>query len=152
MKKEKKDTFPVYLAQTDTTAGLLSKDFRKLNRIKGRPENQPILREVDSLETLKEFARVPKKFRREIRKKRKVTYIYHPLQTALRVVDEGLHYTFLKKYYWLYSTSANPTGKGFDPNWGKRVSDIIVEDRRGFFSAPPSPIFSIGKRRKKRKR
>ena len=39
----------IYLTQTDTTVGLLSQNKEKLNYIKNRPLNQPILREVDSL-------------------------------------------------------------------------------------------------------
>ncbi|MCQ2776087.1 Sua5 YciO YrdC YwlC family protein, partial [Helicobacter pylori] len=33
----------VYLAQSDTTIGLLSKDSEKLNALKNRPKNQSVL-------------------------------------------------------------------------------------------------------------
>lgn len=138
----------IYFAQTDTTAGLLSRNPVKLNRLKGRNENQPILREVDSLETLQTFVRVPRPFRREVRFRRQTTYIYLPKGEGIRVVDEGLHHSFLKKFRWLYSTSANRTGEKFNLEWGKRVADEVVEDSRGFFDAPPSQLYRLGRTRK----
>ena len=142
----------VYLAQTDTTAGLLSKDYKRLNRIKGRPEHQPVLKEVASLETLQSFVRVPKKFRREIRNSKRITYIYLPTKNAIRVVNEGLHHLFLKKFQWLYSTSANPSGKPFNLEWSKIKADVIVEDKRGFFESFPSFIIIIGKKNRRKVR
>ncbi|MEO1941577.1 MAG: Sua5 YciO YrdC YwlC family protein [Campylobacterales bacterium] len=137
----------VYLAQTDTTVGFLSRNRGLLNRLKGRPENQPVLREVASLEILKEFTRVPKRFRREVRRRRQVTYLY-PNWEALRVVDWGPHSNFLKKFGWLYSTSANPTGGSFSLQWAWERADLVLVDRRGLFDAPPSPIYRLGRRKK----
>jgi tRNA A37 threonylcarbamoyladenosine synthetase subunit TsaC/SUA5/YrdC len=44
----------IYLTQTDTTVGFLSQNKEKLNKIKNRPINQPILIEIDSLNTPKD--------------------------------------------------------------------------------------------------
>jgi len=137
----------VFLAQTDTTVGFLSRDRSRLNRLKGRPEGQPVLREVASLEILKEFTRVPRQFRREVRRRRQVTYLY-PNREALRVVDWGPHSPFLKKFGWLYSTSANPTGGRFSLQWAWERADLVILDRRGLFEAPPSPIYRLGRRKK----
>jgi len=142
----------VFLAQTDTTAGLLSRDKEKLNRLKGRPPSQPVLREVASLEVLTRFVRVPPRFQREVRRLRKVTYIYGRGGEGVRVVDSGPHHRFLKRWEWLYSTSANPTGGKFDRGWAEERADIVVEDWRGIFEAPSSQIFILGRRQKRRVR
>jgi tRNA A37 threonylcarbamoyladenosine synthetase subunit TsaC/SUA5/YrdC len=141
----------IYLAQSDTTAGLLSQNREKLNLIKERDKNKPVLREVDSLDTLKKFTRVPRKFKNRIRRSKKVTFIY-PNKEALRVVRDELHLGFLRKFKWMYSTSANKSGKRFDKEWAKSVADIVVEDRRGLFEGEASRIYKISKRKIKRVR
>jgi tRNA A37 threonylcarbamoyladenosine synthetase subunit TsaC/SUA5/YrdC len=141
----------VYLAQTDTTVGLLSKDKEKLNRIKNRPINQPILREVDSLDTLKTFVRVPKKFRKVVRRATKTTFIY-PNKESFRVIKDEMHLEFLQKFKWFYSTSANRHKEKFDISWAKSVADVVVEDKRGLFEGEASKIIKLGKRRCKRLR
>ncbi len=132
----------VYLTQTDTTVGFLSQDYKKLNKIKNRPINQKILKEVDSLATLKRFVRVPNRFKKQVRRAKKTTFIY-PNRDSFRVVKDNRHLEFLKKFKWMYSTSANLAGKNFDEKWARDVADIIVEEKRGFFEGEPSKIFKI---------
>jgi tRNA A37 threonylcarbamoyladenosine synthetase subunit TsaC/SUA5/YrdC len=141
----------IYLAQTDTTVGFLSKDKEKLNKIKNRPINQPILREVDSLDTLKTFVRVPKKFRKVVRRAKKTTFIY-PNQESFRVIKDEMHLEFLQKFKWLYSTSANRHKEKFDIFWARSVADVVVEDKRGLFEGEASKIIKLGKIRCKRLR
>jgi len=134
----------VYLTQTDTTVGFLSQDKTKLNKIKNRPLNRPVLREVDSLETLKNFIRVPKKHKNRIRRAEKTTFIF-PNGESFRVVKDERHLGFLRKFKWMYSTSANEHGKTFDEKWAKNQADIIVEDKRGLFEGKASRIYKLGK-------
>jgi tRNA A37 threonylcarbamoyladenosine synthetase subunit TsaC/SUA5/YrdC len=136
--------YKIYLAQTDTTVGFLSRDRKKLNRIKNRPLNKPVLIEVDSLSTLKEFVRVPSKFKNRVRRSKKTTFIY-PNKKSFRVVKDKKHLEFLKKFRWMYSTSANLSGKNFDEDWAKRISDIIIENKKGLVEGEASKIFKMGK-------
>ena len=136
--------FKIYLSQTDTTVGLLSQNKEKLNYIKNRPLNQPILREVDSLETLKSFVRVPKMHKKRIRRSKKTTFIF-PNGESFRVVKDNRHLEFLKKFKWMYSTSANLHGKKFNEKWAKEIADIIVKDKRGFFEGKASNIYKLSK-------
>ena len=138
----------VYLVQTDTTVGFLSKNKEKLNKIKQRPINQPILIEVDSLDTLKKFVRVPKNFKKMVRRAKKTTFIY-PNGNSFRVVKNEKHLEFLKKFEWMYSTSANKSGERFKEDWARSVVDVIVEDERGFFEGKASNIYKLKKRIKR---
>ena len=139
----------IYLAQTDTTVGFLSQDFKKLNKIKKRPINKKILKEVDSLSTLKSFVRVPNRFKKQVRRAKKITFIY-PNGDSFRVVKDKRHLEFLKKFKWMYSTSANLAGKSFDEKWARDVVDIVVEEKKGFFEGEPSKIFKINNYKIKR--
>ncbi len=125
----------IFLAQSDTTAGLLSKNPQILNLCKSRPESQPLLIESSHLSGLKKLVRVPNKHKNTIRKAKNSTFIY-PNGKAVRVVKDRLHSRFLLDFQMLYSTSANPTGKSFSKQWanstfiypnGKAVR--VVKDR-----------------------
>ncbi len=137
MKKNK-----IYLAQTDTTVGFLSRDYKKLNKIKKRDLNQKILIEVDSLKTLKNFVRVPEKFKNNVRRSKKITFIYSN-KNSYRVVKDNKHLEFLKKFKWFYSTSANLSGEKFDKKWAFSKANVIVEDKRGFFEGGASKLYKI---------
>jgi tRNA A37 threonylcarbamoyladenosine synthetase subunit TsaC/SUA5/YrdC len=143
--------FKIYLAQTDTTVGFLSQNKEKLNSLKNRPLNQPILREVDSLETLKSFVRAPKMHKKRVRRSKKTTFIF-PNGESFRVVKDNKHLEFLKKFKWMYSTSANLHGKSFNEEWAKEAADVIVEDKRGFFEGKASNIYKLSKTKIKKLR
>jgi tRNA A37 threonylcarbamoyladenosine synthetase subunit TsaC/SUA5/YrdC len=127
----------------------LSQNKTKLNKIKNRPLTQPVLREVDGLETLKNFVRVPKKHRQRIRRAKKTTFIF-PSGESFRVVKNERHLEFLKKFKWMYSTSANPHGRRFDEVWARERADIVVENKKGLFEGEPSRIYRISKNRIKK--
>jgi len=139
----------IYLTQTDTTVGLLSKNKEELNKIKKRELNKPILKEVDSLSTLKEFVRIPKNFRKIVRRAKKTTFIY-PNKDSFRVVKDENHLRFLKKFKWMYSTSSNLHKQKFDKNWAFSVADVIVGSE--FKEGRASIIIKIGKRKCKKLR
>ncbi len=141
----------IYLAQTDTTAGFLSQNESGLKKVKRRPCYKPFLMEVASLSELKQFTRVPKKFKKVVRRAKKTTFIY-PNKKALRVVKDEEHLKFLRKFGWMYSTSANVSGQGFDIGFAKRAADIVVEDRRGLWEGPPSSLLKVGRKKIKRVR
>jgi len=136
------DLNKIYLTQTDTTVGFLSRDFKKLNRIKKRNLDKKVLREVDSLTTLKTFVRVPNKFKKRVRRAKKTTFIY-PNGNSFRVIKDETHLRFLKKFKWMYSTSANLSGQKFDKKWAVKQADVIVENKEGFFEGNPSSIYKV---------
>ncbi len=141
----------VYLIQTETTVGFLSQNSEKLAFSKNRNKTQAFIKCVDSLETLKEFTRVPARFKNQVRRSKKTTFIY-PNNQAIRVVKDEEHLKFLKKLKWAYSSSANLTQKNFDENYAKQKADIIVEDKRGFFEANASSMMKINSKKARRLR
>jgi tRNA A37 threonylcarbamoyladenosine synthetase subunit TsaC/SUA5/YrdC len=141
----------VYLAQTDTTVGFLSQNSDRLADLKQRDKKQPFIICVDSLKTLQNFTRVPTKFKNQVRRAKKTTYIYSN-NKALRVIKDEAHLKFLRKLKWAYSSSANLTGKTFEKNYATLKADIIIEDVRGFFESTPSGIIKINKNSQRRLR
>lgn len=139
----------VYLIQTETTAGFLSQNADALSAIKQRPLGKSFLISVDSLQTLKQFTRVPKLHRQYIRKADKTTFAY-PCGLAIRVVKDEAHLQFLRKIKWSYSTSSNLSGSGFDEAFATEKADVIVFTCKGFFASKPSSIFRLGKSRMKK--
>ncbi len=140
----------VYLAQSDTTIGLLSKDRKKLNALKNRPKNKSVLIESVDFATLKSLVRVPNAFKNLIRRSAKTTFIY-PNSKAVRVV-RGRHGDFLKRFKTLYSTSANLTQCAYDKEIASKLADVVVSDERGLFESSSSKIFRLYKDKKVRVR
>lgn len=140
----------VFLAQSDTTAGLLSLNPQKLNAKKGRESSQKVIVTLDSFQKLKELVRIPQKHKKRIRQSAKSTFVYrgknalveHSL--GVRVVRDLEHGEFLRFFPYLYSTSANPHKQGFDLEFALKSSDIWVVDKRGFCPSKPSRILKVG--------
>jgi len=80
------------------------------------------------------------------RRNKKTTFVY-PNQKAIRVITQKRHLLFLKKFGWMYSTSANLSGKKFDINFALKNADVIVRDKKGFFEDKVSRIIKLGKKR-----
>jgi len=134
----------VILTQTDTTVGFLSTNPQKLAKAKKRDENQPFLLCVDSFKKQKLLARTPKKFRSLVRRSKKTTFLY-PNKKAIRVVHDDAHNQLLKKFDFLYSTSANENKKSFSLIYARNKADIMIETEREFFEVAPSPIKKLSK-------
>lgn len=71
----------LYLAQTDTTAGFLSKDEREINKAKGRTLQTPCILTMSSLKELASLVRVPKAHKNLVRKAKKTSFIYKKTNT-----------------------------------------------------------------------
>lgn len=132
----------IYLVQTDTTAGFLSKNLSEINSAKKRALNQPCLITTASFCELKQIARVPKKFKNLVRKARKTTFIYPNLQ-SVRVVKDDKHSEFLRVHGWMYSSSANLHNQNFDLAYAKSVADEVIGDN--FAQSKPSKIYKLHK-------
>jgi len=134
----------VYLAQTETTAGFLSQNTAALVQTKNRPSGKSFLMSVDSLLSLQSFTRVPLYHKLNVRRAKKTTFVY-PCGLAIRVIQDKEHLEFLRKLRWSYSTSSNPSGKGFNKDFAMQKADIIVFTCNDFFESKPSSIIKLGK-------
>ncbi|NLK65961.1 MAG: Sua5 YciO YrdC YwlC family protein [Campylobacteraceae bacterium] len=137
----------IYLVQTDTTAGFLSKDLKALNRVKNRDESKPCLIATAKFSELLSVARVPKKYKNLVRRAKKTTFIY-PNGKSVRVVKDDPHAEFLKTHGAMYSTSANLHGAKFDLEYAKSVADEVVGSE--FCEKEPSKIYKISRSRVKK--
>ena len=73
----------IYLAQTDTTAGFLSKDEKEINKAKKRDLNTPCILTMAYFAELLCFVRVPKVHKNLVRRARKTSFIYSKKFTNL---------------------------------------------------------------------
>ena len=138
----------IYLVQTDTIAGLVCANKDRLNKIKGSKSNKKLLMNVSSFKELKSITRVPNMFKNIIRRAKKTTFIY-PNSKAIRVVNSGAYYEFLKNFKSLYSTSANKSGGDFDFKWADLVSDVTIYNG-DFTDKEPSKIIKLNQKKLKK--
>ncbi len=132
----------VILAQTDTTVGFLSQNASRLAQIKERPKEKPFIQSFDTLKNFqKQGGRVPKKFKNHLRRTKATSFVID--DKAIRIISAGTHHRLLKKYGWLYSTSANAKGASFERHFAESHADLIIEDTRGLFEGSASNIYKI---------
>ena len=138
------------LAQSDTTVGFLSKEAAVINESKHRSLHTPVLKTVASFKSLANLSRTPKKFRTQIRRLKKSTFILDNGR-SFRIVDRSsLHHQVLTKFGALYSSSANETGKKYHETFAQNRVDLIIKDQRGFFEGEASKIFKYGREKVRR--
>jgi tRNA A37 threonylcarbamoyladenosine synthetase subunit TsaC/SUA5/YrdC len=140
----------IFLAQTDTTVGFLSQDALRLEEIKMRSGNKPFLKVYSELKNLRRDIRIPTLHKRRVRHARKTTFVVK--NQAFRYVSDPEHTRLIQPYGWLYSTSANESGKGYDSAFCHAVSDVIIEDYRGLSEKSASKIFLLTSTRLKQLR
>jgi tRNA A37 threonylcarbamoyladenosine synthetase subunit TsaC/SUA5/YrdC len=140
----------ILLAQTDTTVGFLSQDATRLKEIKMRSGEKPFLKVYAELKVLTRHIRIPSAHKHRVRHSDKTTFILK--NQAFRYVSDPKHAALIKPYGWLYSTSANESGKSFDEAFCRTVSDIIVEDNEGLKEQSASKIFLLNSTRLKQLR
>lgn len=138
----------VFLTSTDTTIGFVSQNSNKLNEIKQRSKNKKFIKVLNSLDTLKIMARVPYIYKKRVRRAEKSTFIIK--DESFRVVKDKRHLLLLNRLKWAYSTSANPSGKGYDAEFAHKSADVIVAPMKQNRQA--SSLFKLGKRKIQRLR
>ncbi|RDU65426.1 Sua5/YciO/YrdC/YwlC family protein [Helicobacter sp. MIT 14-3879] len=139
----------LFLAQSDTTAGFLSKDKNTILKAKNSPKNKRLLIEVSNIALIKQKNRIPNVLNKAIRRANKTTFIF-PNKKAFRVIRNSLHLDFLNNLGgMLYSSSANLNKENFCYSFAKNKADIIILDKRGIYEATPSKIFQAKHRIKK---
>jgi tRNA A37 threonylcarbamoyladenosine synthetase subunit TsaC/SUA5/YrdC len=141
----------VILAQTDTTVGFLSQDAQKLSEIKSRLPTKPFIKVFHSFKALTEtFQRVPKAHKRFVRNAKQISFVLK--KNSFRVAPSKLQSTILRKLPWIFSTSANESGKKFERVFCEKKADIIIEDNYGLKEKSASVIYKLGKIKKRRLR
>ena len=132
----------VFLTQTDTTIGFVSQNKNKLTFIKKRPPYKHYITAVNTLSTLKNFTRIPTKYKNRVRRSKKTTFIM-PNSHSYRVIDDTHHLLLLNRLKWAYTTSANLSNQQYNESFTKNVANIIVEPLKQV--KVPSNIFKLGK-------
>ena len=131
----------ILLAQTDTTVGFLSQDASRLKEIKMRVGEKPFLKVYAELKVLTRDIRIPPAHKHRVRHSTKTTFVLK--NQAFRYVNDTKHAGLIRAYGWLYSTSANESGKSFDETFCRAVSEIVVEDAQGLHEQSASKIFLL---------
>ena len=115
----------LYLTQTDTTIGFVSQDPKKIDKAKRRKPNKHYIQVVNSLKTLQEFSRVPNKYKNQVRRAKRTTFIM-PNGMSFRVVKETEHNLLLDRLKWVYSSSANLSGAEYDETYALENAEVIL--------------------------
>ncbi len=139
----------LFLAQSDTTAGFLSKSKNKITSIKQSKQDKPILVESSSLRAIKAQSRIPTIIKKSIRRQQKTTFIFQNGK-SFRLIDKGMHSVFLSNLKQLYSSSANLHQHRFNLDFATNSADVLIFDKRGIFEDSPSRIFKIRKNKIKK--
>jgi len=137
----------IFLSSTDTTIGFLSQDKEALDRVKKRPRDKEYIVALDSFKALTKRVRVPLKFRKQIRRAKRVTFVYTN-KKSFRVIKDKNHLLLLKRLEWAYTTSANLTGSSYNREFATTKADIIIEPLIDRY--PPSTIYKINRSRIKK--
>ena len=131
----------VFLTQTDTTIGFVSQNADRLTQIKQRPPHKHYIKAVNSLDTLKRFARVPQRHKNRVRRAKKTTFIM-PNGNSYRVIKDKHHLLLLDRLKWAYTTSANLSNEAYDESFAREMADVIIEPIKKTSQA--SQIFKLG--------
>jgi len=131
----------ILLIQTDTTVGFCSKDHKILNDIKDRPREQKMIKTCSSFKQSADITRVPASFKNRVRRSTKSTFIIN--NRAFRVVKSGFYSKILKRFGWLYSTSANRSGSSYDELFAKESASVIVERGEMLYESSASAILKL---------
>ena len=139
----------LFLTDTDTTVGFLSKDPTLLDNAKRRHADKHYITALPSLRSLRDRARVPRPYRRRLRRSRKESYIL-PSGRSYRIVRDARHLLLLQRLGWAYTSSANLSGSAYDEAYARRMADVVVEP----LGPPrtPSRIYRLGRQKMKRLR
>jgi tRNA A37 threonylcarbamoyladenosine synthetase subunit TsaC/SUA5/YrdC len=140
---------PVILSETDTAIGFLSQNPSSLDRVKQRAEGMRYITALPSLRALNGRCRVPLVHRKRVRRERGTTFIF-PCGDSYRVISDDRHLLLIKRFGWMFTTSANLTGEPYDRDYAISVADIVIHPVER--NSSPSTIYRLGRRRVRRLR
>jgi len=141
----------VFLTSTDTTMGFVSQNATRIDTLKHRLSGKHYIIALPTLEALKTNARVPQKYKNHLRRGVKTTFIL-PNTHSYRIIKGTIHTQLLEQIGWVYTTSANLSGKGYDENFAKNRADIIVASPITTIQNTPSKILKISNTKVRRVR
>jgi tRNA A37 threonylcarbamoyladenosine synthetase subunit TsaC/SUA5/YrdC len=141
----------VFLTNTDTTVGFVSKNRDRLLEIKKRDSNKPFIRVCDSYTSLMSLVRVPSKYKKFVRNSRATTFVYRDKDIAIRVVKDIKHLRLIRKLKIAYSTSANISNIKYDETIAKSLCDVVIASEPLRVNNPSS-IFLLSKTKIKKLR
>ena len=135
----------IFLTNTDTTIGFISKNRDKLNSVKKRKANKEYIIALPSLKSINK--RVPKKFKNLVRRAKKSTFIIDK-NYSFRIIKDKRHKLLIDRLQWAYTSSANQSSKEYDKVFALNSADITIYP----LSAPKkaSTIYKLGKIKIKR--
>ncbi len=140
--------FSIITTQTDTTVGFLSLSQDRLCDVKSRDRAKRFIKVYKDFSSMPH--RVPTKFKNSVRRAKKTTFIIK--QESFRVAPKQKNSQLLRDATWLYSTSANQSGEGFEMGFVKNRSDIIIEDIAGLKENKSSTIIRLNNHKKQKVR
>ena len=156
----------IVLVQTDTTVGFVSQNHTRLAEIKYRPQEKPFITvlnssrvdprvkpeddEVHSQLDWESIPRVPNKYKKELRRAKKTTFIIK--NKAFRISRDAYQSQLLRNTSWHYSTSANETNKKFDREFCELNTDIIIENIHGLQELGASKLIKLTNYKKRQLR
>ncbi|HHD74354.1 MAG TPA: Sua5 YciO YrdC YwlC family protein [Nitratifractor sp.] len=130
----------VFLTNTDTTIGFISKEKNSLDSAKNRPKNKKYINALATLRALKK--RVPKPYRKIVRRAKKTTFILNK-DYSFRVIKDKHHKLLIDRLESAYTSSANESGKEYNFEYGYNHADVIVFPLGT--NSEPSHIYKLGR-------
>ena len=135
----------VFLTNTDTTIGFVSKSSKALDIAKKRASDKKYIEALPNFKTLSN--RTPKKHRKIVRRGNKSTFIISQ-DYSFRVIKDNRHNLLLKRLKRAYTSSANASNCEYDFEYAYKNADIIVYPLKN--QTQPSKIYKLGKTKLKR--
>ncbi len=135
----------IFLTNTDTAIGFVSKNKKALDRAKKRPSGKKYIKALPNCKSIEK--RVHKKFRKAVRRAAKITFIISS-DYSFRVIKNCRHSLLINRLGWAYTTSANVSNKSYSYNFAYSKADIVVYPLKEQNRA--SKIYKLGKRKVKR--
>ncbi len=132
----------LYLTNTDTTIGFVSKDSSKIDIAKNRADNKKYIRVVKDLKTLKSFTRVPNRYKNLVRRSVRKTFIMLN-GDSFRVVKGSKHNLLLDRLNYAFSSSANLSGELYNREYALNQAEVIIGEPNSK-SLNPSKIYKLG--------
>jgi len=137
----------LFLTNTDTTIGFISKSKEALDIAKNRAPNKKYIQALPSLKSLNK--RVPNKFKRVVRRANKTTFILNK-NYSFRIIKDSKHNLLLNRLKSAYTSSANKSNEPYNYNYAKDKADIIIYPL--IKKTKASTILKLGKIKLKRLR
>ncbi len=137
----------VFLTNTDTTIGFISKSPKALDIAKNRASDKKYIEALPYFKALRK--RTPKKHRKLIRRAAKSTFIISK-NYSFRVVKDSRHNLLLNRLKRAYSSSANASNEKYNYDYAYKNANIIIYPLKN--QAIPSKIYKLGKTKLKRLR